>query len=328
MAEIRWIQMMFLLLQITGVATQQRFIVKEGVEVTLPCNNAMGNCENTTWLFNNLTRESTTMLTGGGLIHKGAKAKADRLRVTEECSLGIKKVTEEDAGHYTCRKFRSGEQPQYQDSRVYLSVVNMTEHQGNDEVTLHCSVKTYERCELSVKWLLQGQDVVKDHREIKTSQSSCSASVTFPTSLYSYTSRLKLFTCEVTDKNPREVQVFLFSPQSSGVWLYIVVAVGLAALLIIVVAVVGWRKSKANKTQMDDHIMLTSNPAVTQSAPESCQDTAEPEDGVFYASISHTKNTNSQDQVPVGEDQVTYSTVKAPPSDADNLYATVDKPTK
>ncbi|KAJ4928785.1 hypothetical protein JOQ06_004410 [Pogonophryne albipinna] len=186
------------------VTTHQRsisFIVKEGVEVTLPCNNAMGNFENTTWLFSH--SNSTVTLFDCRVIHKEAKAKSDRLRVTDTCSLVIKKITEEDAGQYSCRQFRSGEQPQYQDSLVYLSVVN------------------------------------------------------------------------------------------------------------------------TNETQMDDHIRLTSNPAVTQSAPESCQDTAEPEDGVFYASISHTKNTNSQDQLPVGEDQVTYSTVKAPPSDAD----TVNKPT-
>ncbi|XP_033973062.1 uncharacterized protein LOC117471941 isoform X2 [Trematomus bernacchii] len=254
MAEIRWIQMMFLLLQITGVATKQRFIVKEGVEVTLPCNNAMGNCEGTTWLFNHL-KEPTALLAEGGLIHKDAKAKADRLSVTDTCSLGIKKVTEEDASQYTCRQFRSGEQQTYQDSPVYLSVVNMTEHQDNDEVTLLCSVKTYERCELTVKWLLQGQDVDKDHRDMTTSQSLCSASVTFPTSLFSYTTRSELFTCEVTDKNTRDVQVFLFSPQSSVPdWLrLIIVSVGLASLIIIVVTVTIWTRAKGNKAQTDDN---------------------------------------------------------------------------
>ena len=90
----------------------------------MPCNNAMGNCEDTTWLFRD-SRESTAMLTEGGQIHKGAKAKSDRLSVTDTCSLGIKKVTEEDAGQYFCRKYnRSGEQRTYQDSGVYLSVVN------------------------------------------------------------------------------------------------------------------------------------------------------------------------------------------------------------
>ncbi|KAI4789439.1 hypothetical protein KUCAC02_035244, partial [Chaenocephalus aceratus] len=87
-----------------------------------------------------------------------------------------------------------------------------TEHQGNDEVTLRCSVVSHGRCDHSVKWLLQGRDVDTDHREIKTSQSLCSASVTFLTSLFSYASRSKLFTCELTDGAKRAVPSAL-SPQ-------------------------------------------------------------------------------------------------------------------
>ncbi|KAI9547321.1 hypothetical protein NQZ68_018545 [Dissostichus eleginoides] len=49
----------------------------------------------------------------------------------------------------------------------------VTEHQDNDEVTLRCSVTRRGQCEHKVKWLLEGQDVVKDHRDIKTSQSRC-----------------------------------------------------------------------------------------------------------------------------------------------------------
>ncbi|KAI9547335.1 hypothetical protein NQZ68_018559 [Dissostichus eleginoides] len=59
----------------------------------------------------------------GGQIHNDAKAKSDRLRVTEKCSLVIKKVTEEDAGRYTCRQIRSG--TYRSDSEVCLSVVTI-----------------------------------------------------------------------------------------------------------------------------------------------------------------------------------------------------------
>ncbi|XP_033986523.1 uncharacterized protein LOC117482524, partial [Trematomus bernacchii] len=262
------------------------------------------------------------------------------------CSLVIKKVTEEDAGYYTCRQFRSGEQ-QGPDSRVYLSVVTMTEHPDNDEVTLNCSVTRRGECIHTVKWLLQGRDVDKDHREIKTSQSLCSASVTFLTSHFSYTPRSELFTCEVTDG----ANVQTFSPQSSGEdagkvtavsttwttvristtktasvddknqgrwWWIIVVIVGVAALTIITVAVIRRKRTQGTETQTDDNV-------------------ADPEDGVSYASISYTRKSSRKARAHLhddDEDAVTYSTVGAPSSssaasaDPSLLYATVNKARK
>ncbi|KAJ4918903.1 hypothetical protein JOQ06_027761 [Pogonophryne albipinna] len=56
-------------------------------------------------------------------IGKEAKAKSDRLRVTEKCSLGIKKVTEEDVGRFYCQQFNESVGKQSSDSQVYLAVV-------------------------------------------------------------------------------------------------------------------------------------------------------------------------------------------------------------
>jgi len=98
-------------------------IVRAGDEVTLPFDNVIDDqdkCESTEWLFSH--SGSTVTLFKDGQIHKAAKAKSDRLRVTQNCSLVIKKVTEEDAGGYVCRQFRSGEQ-QDPVSQVFLSVV-------------------------------------------------------------------------------------------------------------------------------------------------------------------------------------------------------------
>ncbi|KAI3364558.1 hypothetical protein L3Q82_011340, partial [Scortum barcoo] len=80
-------------------------------------------------------------------------------------------------------------------------------------------------------------------------------------------------------------------------WLFVVVAVVLVALLITVVVVIKRRRAKGNKSRMNGRVELTSNPAETRSAPETGQDTADPEDGVSYASISFTKKRNSKAKV-------------------------------
>ncbi|XP_033986517.1 uncharacterized protein LOC117482517 isoform X2 [Trematomus bernacchii] len=331
MSEFRRIMMssfLMLLLHFPAADVKDYFrIVRVGHKVALPFDNVIDDkCKNTTWSFSD-SRSSVTLFEGRK-IHKEAKAKSDRLRVTKNCSLVIKKVTEEDAGRYTCRQFRSGQQ-QGPDSQVDLSVVTMTEHQDNDEVTLNCSVLTYGNCTHSVKWLLQGRDVAKDHREMNTSQSSCSASVTFLTSHFSNTSRFK-FKCNVTDENTREEHLFPYRPLSSGQdykpanqgrwWWIIVVIVGVAALTILTVAVIRRKRTQGTFTQTDDNV-------------------ADLEDGVSYASISYTRKSSRKARAHLHDDDdedeaVTYSTVGAPSSssaasaDPSLLYATVNKPRK
>ncbi|KAI3364555.1 hypothetical protein L3Q82_011337 [Scortum barcoo] len=137
------------------------------------------------------------------------------MSVTANCSLVIKKVTVEDVGQYTCRQFRS-ERQQGEDSQVHLSVINMNEQKDVNWVTLRCSVSSHDQCRHTVKWLYEGKDVDKDNKDLQTSQTGCSTTVSFLTSHHIYTSRLNLFTCEVTDGHTRKVQLFPFSLQSSG----------------------------------------------------------------------------------------------------------------
>ncbi|XP_067428772.1 uncharacterized protein [Thunnus thynnus] len=218
MVEFRRIQMLFLILvlQFSAVTGQySSFTVRDGDEVTLSCENVMTDqdkCDSTTWLFSG--SGTTKIMFEHGKIHEEAKSKSDRLSVTANCSLVIKKVTVEDAGLYTCRQFKSGQQ-QGQDSQVDLSVVTMTEYKNNNEVTLNCSVLTYDECRHTVKWLYRGNDWDINTRHTQTSQSTCSTTASLHTSHFIYTSNYKLLKCEVTDLNNGKVQLYNFSPQLS-----------------------------------------------------------------------------------------------------------------
>ncbi|MEQ2274409.1 hypothetical protein XENORESO_020613, partial [Xenotaenia resolanae] len=112
----------------SAAAAQQRsdVVVRDEDEVTLPAEcfrNMMQTCEKTTWLFNG-QRHTTELLFEDGKIQQAARTKPDRLNVTANCSLVIKKVSVEDVGLYTCRQFDASGRQQGSDSDVYLSVVN------------------------------------------------------------------------------------------------------------------------------------------------------------------------------------------------------------
>ncbi|XP_044185631.1 uncharacterized protein LOC122965553 isoform X2 [Thunnus albacares] len=371
MDEFRWIQMfLFLILELHITAVTGQFssvIVRDGDDATLPCESVTANqdkCDNSNWFFS--STEYSVDLVKRGQIHENTKVKSDRLSVTANCSLVIKKVTREDVGRYVCRQHMS-----QQDADVVLSVINMNKHEDSEYVTLSCSVWTHDSCRHKVKWLYEGHDVDED---VTILQDGCYGRVRFPASHLKLKSTYpEIFQCKVTDGYTNKDHLFTFSPPSSGdktttpttevttrttvnnhnnnnstaisetptpdVW-YIIAAVGLAALLIIVVVVIRWKRTTGNKIQTDEDTRLTVNPAVTQSAPETSQDMFDPEDGVSYASISYTKKTNSEARVRVEDDgdgegdAVTYSTVKASSSsagasaDPNNVYATINKPNK
>uniref|UniRef100_A0A0F8ASF4 Ig-like domain-containing protein n=1 Tax=Larimichthys crocea TaxID=215358 RepID=A0A0F8ASF4_LARCR len=312
MADFRWIQVslfVIAVLQFPEAEGFPLFTVRAGQEVTLPCEDVIDdqqNCDSTTWLFINSSQRATVELIRLGQIVENSKS--DGLSVTQNCSLVIKKLTHEDAGSYYCEQYKSGRIHSWYD--VDLFVVTMTEHKINDQVVWSCSVSTCEWCAHTVKWLFEGKDVDEDHKDLQTSQSDCSASVTFTTSHFIHTSNSDLLTCEVTHGD--KVQLFPFRLQPSGeepgdtttkqrpepttktppptattkpptattkpptatattkpptattktptddsadlkgLLRFIIVSVGLAALIIIVVAVSMWTRTKGRKTQMDE----------------------------------------------------------------------------
>ncbi|XP_056283796.1 uncharacterized protein LOC130202347 isoform X3 [Pseudoliparis swirei] len=218
MAELRWIKasrFLVLVLQFTAATGQRHhsFTVRDGDEVSLPCFNVMddhNNCDSTEWIFVHLKSPLAVYLVTEGQIVAEAKDKSDRLSVSENCSLVIKKVTDEDVGHYACIQYRSGQQ-QVQDAKVILSVVTMTEHKDSEEVI--CSLSTYRTCRLKMKWMIEEEEVEEDHQGVMTSQSSCSASLKVKTGSFN-TLRFNSWMCEVTVGD--QVQKFTFRNPPSG----------------------------------------------------------------------------------------------------------------
>ncbi|XP_054872133.1 protein EVI2B-like [Amphiprion ocellaris] len=102
------------------------------------------------------------------------------------------------------------------------------------------------------------------------------------------------------------------SPNADLPAILIPVAVVSAALLIIIVAVIRWKGAKENNTQLDDN-------------------TADPPDGVSYASIRYKKKTKRKARVQGEDDMVTYSTLNTfstsagASTDPRRLYISINK---
>ncbi|XP_036942417.1 uncharacterized protein LOC119012566 [Acanthopagrus latus] len=145
------------------------------------------------------------------------------------------------------------------------------------------------------------------------------------------TSKSTRSTAAAAESTPSETTTAAsaISDRKQAWWWFVIVAVGVAALMITVVALVRWSRTEGNKTQMEEN-------------------TADPEDGVHYASVSFTRKTDSEDQI-LGKDDdddendeddedddeaVTHTTVKTSScsagasADPSNLYATISKPKK
>ncbi|CAJ1077890.1 uncharacterized protein LOC117824306 [Xyrichtys novacula] len=217
--EFKWIQMsLFLtaLLHFTATEVQPLDLtVRVGDNIPLTCENLIKDqheCNFTTWTFSHSSNSAAAVeLVKLGQVSEDVGSKSDRLSVTEDCSLLIKKVREDDVGRYECRQYppRGRQEP---NAQVFLSGVNMTQQKYDDDVTLTCSVTSLYLCKHTVKWLFEGKDVVEHDQSVRTSKGLCFADVSFQPDHYMYRSRYESLQCEVTVDN----QVFSFRLQPSG----------------------------------------------------------------------------------------------------------------
>ncbi|KAM3602339.1 uncharacterized protein V6R79_002351 [Siganus canaliculatus] len=318
-------------LQFSAVSERRKLITREGERVALPCDSVLPDqhgCGFTTWTVSSGPGQETKEVVQLG---KTEPDEEHRLEMMKNCSLVIKKVTVKDVGHYECRQYRDSKYSQFP---VVLSVVSITQEQsGNMEFI--CSVRTYRRCRFTVRWWFNGQ------KAVETPPSTCSA-------IFPNTSQTKgSYECEVTDGVNKKL--FPFSPRASGeepeetttkpapektepgkpepektevkgLLLFVIVPLVLAALVVVVVMVIRWKRVKGNKTQINQRDELNLNPAEAaeaQPSPGRGQEMADPEDGVSYATICLNKtNTRKINFQVLGQDDddddgmVTYSHVK------------------
>uniref|UniRef100_A0A8C1DKD2 Ig-like domain-containing protein n=1 Tax=Cyprinus carpio carpio TaxID=630221 RepID=A0A8C1DKD2_CYPCA len=134
----------------SGVDDTHVFI-SSGENVRLPCNNALHDCNSTTWIYNRFTHSAAVELIGLG-IKKTDTERHERLSLGSDCSLNIKNVTKEDYGSYSCQQWMGlqGQQKQQgADARVFLHVLHVsssssqTQISAGHSVTLSCQLYSY-----------------------------------------------------------------------------------------------------------------------------------------------------------------------------------------
>ncbi|KAG7232709.1 hypothetical protein INR49_008196 [Caranx melampygus] len=260
MDGLRWIKVslcLIVVLQFSAVTGQRSssssITVRAGDDVTLSCTQVIDGqheCDRTDWYFSG---SNITLLVARGRMVVKDKSTSDRLRVTKTCSLVLKKVSAGDAGRFLCQQISSGKL--YHSTLVSLSVVSMTEHDDGDEVTLTCSVSTPRDITHTVKWLYEGGAVGGGNTDMKTSESLHSATVTFPSTDLRKTKNQQSFQCQVTDNTGQQ---FNFTAPTSGeepaLLRLVFVSVGLMALIVTVVTVNMWTRTKGNKRQTNGKV--------------------------------------------------------------------------
>ncbi|XP_067218799.1 neural cell adhesion molecule 2-like [Chanodichthys erythropterus] len=209
----------------TSGVNDAHVFISSGENVRLPCNNALSDCNSSTWIYYyRFTHSWTVELIDRGIKNKNTE-RHERLSLGSDCSLNIKNVTEEDHGYYRCRQFVNGEH-QGTDARVYLHVLHVspssssssssssqTEISPGRSVTLSCQLYSGFSCDylvhyegLHLLWVNQaGVDLKTDSRyQILFSSDHCI--ITLTTTLLNEDDNRE-WRCQLTLRNQSKTSV-------------------------------------------------------------------------------------------------------------------------
>ncbi|KAK7910105.1 hypothetical protein WMY93_014789 [Mugilogobius chulae] len=264
MALFRITPFFLLVLQHSGtVAVRDTYhTVREGDDIALACEiEDQNQCESTNW--DSVVKGRVLGLFKRGHIGKNVNPS---VRLLQNCSLLLRRVTAEQKGAYICSENSST----YTQRNIhYLSVVILSQSTQQDRVTYNCSVKD---CYHNVTWLNNNnQEVTKDHTDLQMSQyhsfSVCWASVSFKNTSPPSPSHRAL-KCEIRQRLSTEIFTFFpkfkdLPPTSltncsceetpttathTGFFLrHVLLSAGLLALILSVVTVLLYTKVKGSR---------------------------------------------------------------------------------
>ncbi|XP_051745321.1 uncharacterized protein LOC127509952 [Ctenopharyngodon idella] len=142
----------------TSGVNETHVFISSGENVRLPCNDALSDCNSTTWIYGTSRHSEAAELIFLGTKNKDT-GRHERLSLGSDCSLNIKNVTKEDYGFYTCRQYVN-KQKQGTDACVYLHVLyvsvspsssSQTEISPGRSVTLFCQLYSRLSCDYLVR---------------------------------------------------------------------------------------------------------------------------------------------------------------------------------
>ncbi|XP_042589648.1 uncharacterized protein LOC109048074 isoform X2 [Cyprinus carpio] len=322
--------LIFLSSLLTGISgvNETHVFISSGENVRLPCNNALHDCNSTTWLYNRFRDSATVELICLGIKKKDTE-RHERLSLGSDCSLNIRNISTEDYGSYICRQYVNGEQGP--DARVFLHVLHVsssqTEISAGLSVTLFCQL--YSSPQVSCDDWIRSEGIhlfwvnqagvklnISDSRyQILSSSDHCI--ITLNTTLLNEDPNRE-WRCEVTQRDQVKTSV-TYTVKSSARGETPVIAgisVSVTALAVLLAAVLWliWRKRADNKRGTDGAAVKDENDdkrtyeTINMDTPAAARD-HEQTDDVTYTEVSSSSKKPVK-SLKDHNDTVTYATIR------------------
>uniref|UniRef100_A0A8C1MDM1 Ig-like domain-containing protein n=1 Tax=Cyprinus carpio TaxID=7962 RepID=A0A8C1MDM1_CYPCA len=211
--------LIFLSSLLTGISgvNETHVFISSGENVRLPCNNALHDCNSTTWNYNRFRESAAVELIRLGIKKKDTE-RHESMSMGSDCSLNIRNISTEDYGYYTCRQYVN--HTQVNDTHVYLHVLHVsssqTEISAGLSVTLFCQLYSYPRvsCDdlirserIQLFWVNQaGVKLTRSDSRYQISSSSDRCIITLNTTLLNEDDNRE-WRCEVTQRDQVKTSV-------------------------------------------------------------------------------------------------------------------------